>query len=122
MSCKVKILFISDSLGDYSDTLTVLSESGVINVGLFAQRERPELTLEPLLEIGSCLIGQTITRNFNCFNNGGPAKFKFEFNDQEEQQQPENFLSIKPSEFELNKNQQIVLEASFTANIEVSKP
>ena len=49
---KMEISFYPDSLGDYSDVLTVESEGFTVKIPVEARREPPKLNLSPTIDIG----------------------------------------------------------------------
>ena len=76
MAAKVTVRFKPDSLADYEDYCTVLSEGGKFNVKLWAHRPPPKLSIPSTLKAGACLVGDAKRKTFNCINEGGKARFR----------------------------------------------
>ena len=52
MHVRTEISFYPDSLGDFSDFLTVETEGGKFKVPLIARREPPQLNIPSTIDIG----------------------------------------------------------------------
>eukprot|EP00903_Cladosiphon_okamuranus_P011029 g10416.t1 len=78
VGAKVLVDFTPDSLGEYHDTISVVTEVGTFEVPIFAHRRRPCLSLPPsgLLDCGGCLLGESKTRCFRVKNTGGLVRFR----------------------------------------------
>ncbi|CBJ28265.1 conserved unknown protein [Ectocarpus siliculosus] len=74
----VLVDFVPDSLGEYHDVISVVTEIGTFEVPIFAHRRRPCLSLPPsgLLHCGGCLLGECRTLRFRVKNTGGPVRFR----------------------------------------------
>ncbi|CAB1097206.1 unnamed protein product [Ectocarpus sp. CCAP 1310/34] len=74
----VLVDFVPDSLGEYHDVISVVTEIGTFEVPIFAHRRRPCLSLPPsgLLHCGGCLLGEGRTLRFRVKNTGGPVRFR----------------------------------------------
>ncbi|CAM9112638.1 unnamed protein product, partial [Ectocarpus fasciculatus] len=76
MSVTAQITFFPDSLLEFDDHIIVETEGGTVTVPILARRESPILTLPPVLNIGSCLVGDAMRTSIRCGNAGGPGKFQ----------------------------------------------
>ena len=76
MALKITVRFTADSLANYEDFVTVLSEGGAFKVRLWAHRPPPLLSIPRTLEVGACLVGDAKRKTFSCVNNGGGARFR----------------------------------------------
>ncbi|CAM9600632.1 unnamed protein product, partial [Ectocarpus fasciculatus] len=74
----VLVDFVPDSLGEYHDAISVVTEIGTFEVPIFAHRRRPCLSLSPsgLLHCGGCLLGECRTLRFRIKNTGGLVRFR----------------------------------------------
>ena len=76
MAAKITVRFQPDSLANYEDFCTVLSEGGKFKVKLWAHRPPPKLSIPSNLNVGACLVGDAKRKTFNCLNEGGKARFR----------------------------------------------
>ena len=76
MSCQVTVTFCADSLGDYDDFMTVITETERFRVALVSKRPPPQVTLPGNLNTGNCFVGDSTFSDFSCTNLGGPGKFQ----------------------------------------------
>ena len=78
VGAKVLVDFTPDSLGEYHDIISVVTEVGTFEVPIFAHRRRPCLSLPPsgLLDCGGCLLGESKTLRFRVKNTGGLVRFR----------------------------------------------
>ena len=118
MSCSVPVLFMADSMGDYSDVLHIQTEVGEIEVRLVAEREKPVLSLPETLLVGPCLKGERPSMVLQCKNTGGAATFAFVTCDSEEGSLDEEKLppfSIQPTTFALEKGETVDVTVTMDA-------
>ena len=78
MNAKISILFKPNSLDNYEDFLTIITEQYAFKIPIRAIRDAPALSIETPMNCGNCLVGAQTTMNFLCRNNGGDAHFIFE--------------------------------------------
>lgn len=52
MHVRTEVSFYPDSLGDYSDNITVETEGGSFSIPLIARRDPPQLNIPSTLDIG----------------------------------------------------------------------
>lgn len=78
VGAKVLVDFTPDSLGEYHDIISVVTEVGTFEVPIFAHRRRPCLSLPSsgLLDCGGCLLGDSKTLRFRVKNTGGLVRFR----------------------------------------------
>jgi hypothetical protein len=76
MSVSTVLRFLPDSLGNFSDSIVVETESGSVSVLVTAEREPPCLSLPSVLDVGACLVGDAIRTVFRCYNSGGAGSFR----------------------------------------------
>eukprot|EP00753_Platysulcus_tardus_P017583 PLAT6441.10.p1 GENE.PLAT6441.10~~PLAT6441.10.p1 ORF type:complete len:2012 (+),score=1094.48 PLAT6441.10:39-6038(+) len=76
MAARLSITFKPDSLADFADELTVVTEAGQWPVPLLGRREPPSLTLPPVLQSPPCLVGGTLRTVYTCTNVGGAGSFR----------------------------------------------
>lgn len=76
MSCQVSVRFAPDSLADYEDALTVVTELDRFPVALAGRRPPPSLTLRPALDCGYVLVGNHCLSKFSFENLGGAGRFR----------------------------------------------
>lgn len=78
VGAKVLVDFTPDSLGEYHDIISVVTEIGTFEVPIFANRKRPCLSLPPsgILSCGGCLLGESKTLQFRVKNTGGLVRFR----------------------------------------------
>jgi hypothetical protein len=69
------VRFRPDTLADFSDTLWVVTEGGLIGVPLIARREPPNLTLPDTVDVGNCFVNDRRTVSISCRNQGGEGRF-----------------------------------------------
>eukprot|EP01135_Chromosphaera_perkinsii_P004913 Nk52_evm18s304 gene=Nk52_evmTU18s304 len=122
MFCEYKVRFAPDSLANYKDSITVITEGGLeLKVPLEATRPAPCLSLSPLLDCTYCLVKDNLTVKFVCTNMGGDGKFAFIRNKDwptsvfpyGDKIYADPFV-ISPSCFELKANETINLEIKFS--------
>ena len=71
-----RIRFNPDSLGDYTDTLKVCTNSFELEVEIKARRAPPILNIPDLLDCQSCFISSEVDQVFEGRNSGGPGRFQ----------------------------------------------
>eukprot|EP00752_Nemacystus_decipiens_P011479 g10191.t1 len=78
VGAKVLVDFTPDSLGEYHDLISVVTEVGTFEVPIFAHRRRPCLSLPSsgVLDCGGCLLGESKTLRFRVKNTGGLVRFR----------------------------------------------
>jgi hypothetical protein len=125
MSVNCSLTFIPQTLGDFEENISVLTEAGTTQVKIIAQREPPNLDLPSDINLGYTLVGDSQRSVFLCSNTGGYGKFKvIESNNLEECEFAEVNshntsclriapFTIYPSEFSLGKNESIELSFEF---------
>jgi hypothetical protein len=125
MSVSCSLTFIPQTLGDFEEAISVLTEAGTTQVKIIAQREPPNLDLPSDINLGYTLVGDSQRSVFLCSNTGGYGKFKIiESNNLEECEFTEansyntsclriSPFTIYPSEFSLGKNESIELSFEF---------
>ena len=75
MHCRATIKFMPDSLGDYEAKLTVITDIRRYKVDIVAHRESPNLSLEPSIDLGKCLVGHKMRTVISVSNRGGDGTF-----------------------------------------------
>jgi len=75
MSVSVKVWFSPDSNGNFSDELTVFTQSSKLIVPLRGRRYLPKLTIPSVINIKSCIVDDLIIKNLNILNNGNDGRF-----------------------------------------------
>lgn len=78
VGAKVLVDFTPDSVGEYHDIISVVTEAGTFEVPIFAHQRRPCLSLPPsgLLDCGGCLLGESKTLRLRVKNTGGFVRFR----------------------------------------------
>jgi hypothetical protein len=76
MSCKCTVRFAPDSLADYNDSISAITETGKFMLPVEAHRLPPSLTIPQTLTGKSCLLGSSSTNIYQCANYGGAARFR----------------------------------------------
>ena len=76
MSCSCSVRFKPDSLADYEDSLTVLSEVMKFELDLAARRHPPKLTLDAVIDVGHVLVGNDVEFRLPFKNVGGQGRFR----------------------------------------------
>ena len=76
MSCSCSVRFKPESLADYEDSLTVLSEVMKFKLDLAARRHPPKLTLDAVLDVGHVLVGNDVEFRLPFKNVGGQGRFR----------------------------------------------
>lgn len=76
MACQVTIRFAPDSLADFEDCLSIVTELDRFSVPLAARRPPPSLTLRPSLDCGYVLVGNRSLSAFSFQNIGGAGRFR----------------------------------------------
>ena len=76
MCVLTEITFMPQSLADYDDKLIVETEGGSYEVPVMGRRDPPILNFPSLLDIGTCLVGDSLRIATPCTNTGGAGKFK----------------------------------------------
>lgn len=76
MPCAVTVRFAPDSLADYEDSLTVVTELDRFTVTLAGRRPPPSLTLRPALDCGYVIVGNHSLSKFSFQNLGGSGRFR----------------------------------------------
>ena len=123
MAARCLIRFAPDSLGDYEDGVTLLTEAGKFAVAVEAKRAPPALTIPQTLDAGCCLYGNDLTTTFDCANHGGPARFRLL--PEEEWPTPSAAhregdcitilpFEIAPTEFELKNGENVDIQVKFS--------
>lgn len=77
MAVKVTVTFAPPLSQSYQDNLTVLTESGTFAVPLIGSLPPPNLTLPPLVDLGSTLVYDLILTTITVQNVGGASEFRF---------------------------------------------
>eukprot|EP00294_Goniomonas_avonlea_P007722 CAMPEP_0114542258 /NCGR_PEP_ID=MMETSP0114-20121206/1745_1 /TAXON_ID=31324 /ORGANISM="Goniomonas sp, Strain m" /LENGTH=1773 /DNA_ID=CAMNT_0001726555 /DNA_START=29 /DNA_END=5350 /DNA_ORIENTATION=+ len=75
MYCQCMIRFHPDTLADFEDLLTVMTESGKMTVPLLARRKPPNLTIPDTIDCGSCFVNDLLAITIPCKNLGGAGRF-----------------------------------------------
>jgi len=123
MSMKVTVRFTPDSLGQYEDRITVLSENGECYVHLFARRDPPTLDLVDPVDIQACLLGSFRVQEVIVKNTGGHGRFRIL--DEQDYPQPRHAqwlqkklrvgpFQIWPTQLNLQAQEQAVLFVRYT--------
>lgn len=73
---EVRIKFTPDSLADFSDELTVITEKGAIAVPLIAHRDPPMLEMESCVSFGAVYVGNSVTREVVVRAHSGGGAFR----------------------------------------------
>ena len=76
MSAKVTVHFFPNSLADFEDELTVVTEQKKFTVPIRAFREPPLLSLPLTLDGRNCMLGDRLDTVFRCENSGGAGRFR----------------------------------------------
>lgn len=76
MGVTTTITFNPTSLGDAEDSLEVETEGGNFTVPIKAHRDGPRLSLPPIINVGSCMVGDAMRVQVHCVNTGGPGRFR----------------------------------------------
>ncbi|NXD77470.1 DLEC1 protein, partial [Halcyon senegalensis] len=125
MTCQYTVQFIPEHLGDYEDCISVETQvSEPLLIPIQAKRPPPVLTLPPIIDCGSCLVGGIKVTMILCRNEGTSAgKFCIM---PKKAWTPPNFgaaatvgfviqdpFGIQPPGFELAPGQSITVEVAF---------
>jgi len=70
------LTFYPENLADVVDGLTVETESGSYVVPIVARRDSPKLSMPPMLNVGTCMVGDATRVQVYCQNTGGAGKFR----------------------------------------------
>ncbi|GMH97171.1 hypothetical protein TrVE_jg7849 [Triparma verrucosa] len=76
MAVKIIVRFQPDSLANYEDLVTCVSEGGKFQVKLWAHRPPPKLSIPLDFPVGACLVGDAKRVQFECRNDGGKGRFR----------------------------------------------
>ncbi|GMH80067.1 hypothetical protein TL16_g08388 [Triparma laevis f. inornata] len=76
MAVKIMVRFQPDSLANYEDLVTCVSEGGKFQVKLWAHRPPPKLSIPLDFPVGACLVGDAKRVQFECKNEGGKGRFR----------------------------------------------
>lgn len=122
MKCKISLRFMPDEVRDYDDAIIVISDSNRFIIPVQARTELPELSLPSDVNIGACLQGDKLAIKQSIYNKGGESYFWLLHSEDKEgyfNKRIENGIleigpfSIKPTEFSIGHNEEVVVEIKF---------
>jgi len=76
MSVIVAINFNATSMADFKDKIGVITEENSFFIPIISQKEAPIIKLNPIIECGSCWVGDQINTVIRIKNHGGSAGFR----------------------------------------------
>lgn len=125
---EVRIRFTPDSLANFSDKMTVMTEHGEIAVPLTANRIPPVLDMDTKVNLGSVYVGGTIDRQIAVRAHQGGGTFKLVPSGAWARQEfdleavggvilPGGFR-ISPAQFTLTEGRPFSLDFSFTPSVQ----
>lgn len=122
MAVKIKIRFMPNSLADYHDKITVVTEGSRFDVVVRSFRPPPELSLPLTLDAGNCMQGDRLEREFVVRNSGGVGSFKIFAEEDWPEPPPASEVSdeadlgpfkIWPTQFSLRSGESMKLNVRF---------